>query len=101
MFFLPLLYRLKLEQVGPAYLHHGTQRGVQSMGPIFIPRDLNIEHREIHWKPLIVFGQIMCGSSSEMEKLRRLALTVIFFVIPAYAGIQCQSGPRIKSGVTV
>ena len=63
--------------------------------------DLNIEHREIHWKPLIVFGQIMYGSSSEMEKLRRLALTVIFFVIPAYAGIQCQSGPRIKSGVTV
>ena len=22
------------------------------MGPIFIPQDLNIEHREIHWKPL-------------------------------------------------
>src|SRR5208283_3517347 len=71
------------------------------MGLIFIPRDLNIGHREIHWKPLIDFGQIMCGSSSEMEKLQRLALTVIFFVIPAYAGIQCQSGPRIKSGVTV
>jgi len=36
----------------PPYLHHGTQRGVQAMGPIFIPRDLNIKHREIHWKPL-------------------------------------------------
>ena len=32
----------------PSYLHHGTQRNVQSMGPIFIRRDLNIEHREIH-----------------------------------------------------
>ena len=35
-----------------SYLYHGTQRGVQSMGPIFIRRDLNIEHREIHWMPL-------------------------------------------------
>ena len=37
----------------PSYLHHGTQRGVQSMGPIFIPRDLNIEFRKIHWKSLL------------------------------------------------
>jgi hypothetical protein len=36
----------------PSCLHNGTQRGVQSMGPIFIPLDLNIEHREIHGKPL-------------------------------------------------
>jgi hypothetical protein len=33
----------------PGYLHHGTQRGSQSMGPIFILRDLYIEHQEIHW----------------------------------------------------
>jgi hypothetical protein len=68
------------------------------MGPVFIPRDLNIEHRKIHWKPLIVFGQIMCGSSSEMEKLRRLALAVIFFVIPAYAGIQSSLDPGSSPG---
>jgi hypothetical protein len=36
----------------PSYLHHGTQRGVQSIRHIFIPRDMSIEHREIHWKPL-------------------------------------------------
>jgi hypothetical protein len=35
----------------PSYLQHGTQRGVQSMD-LLIPRDLNIEQREIHWKPL-------------------------------------------------
>ena len=36
----------------PSYVHHVTERGVQSMGPIFIRRDLNIEHREIHRKRL-------------------------------------------------
>ena len=51
-FFLSLPYRLQPAQLVPSYLHHCTQCGVQSMGPIFIPRDLNIEHREIHWKPL-------------------------------------------------
>jgi hypothetical protein len=35
------------------------QRGVQSMGPIFILRDLNIEHREIHWKTLPQKGGIL------------------------------------------
>jgi hypothetical protein len=43
----------------PSYLHHVTQRGVQTMGPFFIPRDLNIEHREIHWKPLPQKNRIM------------------------------------------
>jgi hypothetical protein len=28
------------------------QRGAQSLGHIFIPRDLNIEQWEIHWKAL-------------------------------------------------
>jgi hypothetical protein len=35
-----------------SYIHHGIQRGVHSMGPILVPRDLNIEHRETHRKPL-------------------------------------------------
>jgi hypothetical protein len=35
-----------------SYLRHGVQLGFQSMGPIFIPRGLTIEHREIYWKPL-------------------------------------------------
>jgi hypothetical protein len=43
----------------PSYLHHGTQRGVQAMGPIFIHRDLNIEHQKIHWKPLPQKNDIM------------------------------------------
>jgi hypothetical protein len=36
----------------PVYFHHGTKRGIQSMGSIFIPRDQNIDHREIHGKLL-------------------------------------------------
>jgi hypothetical protein len=42
-----------------SYFQHGTQRGVQSMGPIFIPRDLNFEHRGILWKPLPQKNDIM------------------------------------------
>ncbi len=41
-----------IAQQPPSYLHHGMQCGVQAMEPIFIPRDLNIEYGEIHWKPL-------------------------------------------------
>jgi hypothetical protein len=35
------------------------------MGPIFIPRDLNIEHREIHWELRL---QKNCIMSPEVSK---------------------------------
>jgi hypothetical protein len=53
-----------------SYLHHGTQRSVQSMGPIFIPRDLNIEQREIHWKPLPKKNGIMSTETWEQSRKR-------------------------------
>jgi hypothetical protein len=48
----------------PSYLHHGTQRGVQSMGSIFIPRDLNIEHRDIRCKLMTPKERIMSAEIS-------------------------------------
>jgi hypothetical protein len=32
----------------PSYRYYGTQGSVQSMRPIFMRRDLNIEHEEMH-----------------------------------------------------
>jgi hypothetical protein len=43
---------------------------VQSNEPIFIPLDLNIEHREIHWKPLSKKNGIMWP---EMENTHEMA----------------------------
>jgi hypothetical protein len=34
------------------------------MGPIFIPPDLNIEDREIHWKPLPQKETVLCHQKS-------------------------------------
>jgi hypothetical protein len=42
------------------------------MGPILIPQDLNIERREIRWKPLPQNGIMSPGiSTSDHRKKRR------------------------------
>ena len=61
------------------------------MGPIFIPRDLNIEHREIHWKPLPQKNGIMSPEISKpfikSRNPRRLRVRS-----DLYWG-NCQNGP--------
>jgi hypothetical protein len=74
----------------PRYLHHGTQRGAQSMGPIFTWRDLNIERREIQWTPLPPRNGII----AILENNFRLCTSVI----PANAGIQGGTGSRRTPG---
>jgi hypothetical protein len=38
------------------------------MGPIFIPRDLTVEHREIHWKPLLQKKWYYVSGNIESER---------------------------------
>ena len=60
--------------LGRGYLHHVTRRRERSMGPIFIGRDLNIEHQEIHRKPLPQKNRIISPEILHWEYLEARGL---------------------------
>jgi hypothetical protein len=65
----------------PSYLHHGTLRGVQSMGPIYIPRVLNIEQREIRGKPLPQTNHIIVPRNLGILRYLRWECRGIFYLL--------------------
>jgi hypothetical protein len=82
-----------------SFLSQRTQRGVQSIGLIFVRRDLNIELREIHRKTLPQKSCTILAAQNDVRLVirdgasARLAAKGLCFVIPA--------NPGSRSGMTV